>query len=131
MEEIIIGMDFGTTNTSIAFMKYNNDWTSFTPECFDLDRGEVIRSAITYRDEEIFWIGKDALNYSYDYPMGFIDSLKRQVINNTLRDKAFGNKTELDIMSDFLSWVIKEIEPQIPYGTKVGGVAIGLSLIHI
>lgn len=128
MEEIIIGMDFGTTNTSIAFMKYNNDWTSFTPECFDLDRGEVIRSAITYRDEEIFWIGKDALNYSYDYPMGFIDSLKRQVINNTLRDKAFGNKTELDIMSDFLSWVIKEIEPQIPYGTKVGGVAIGIPI---
>lgn len=54
MDNITIGIDFGTTNTSVAYMKYNNAWSIFSPECFDLDRSNTIRSSITYKDENNF-----------------------------------------------------------------------------
>lgn len=126
MENIIIGMDFGTTNTSVAYMKYNNISSSFIPECFNIDNRNMIRSSITYKDENRFWIGEDALKHSYEYPNRYIDSLKRQVIQDTLRDKSFGNKTEVDILSDFFSEIMKKIELQIPYESIIDGVAIGI-----
>lgn len=128
MDNITIGIDFGTTNTSVAYMKYNNAWSIFSPECFDLDRSNTIRSSITYKDENNFWIGQDALKHSYLYPDRFIDSLKRQVVNDTLRNKEFGNKTELDILSDFFSEIMKRVEFQIPYGSVIDGVAIGVPI---
>ena len=126
MEKITIGMDFGTTNTSVAYMKYNNVHSDFIPETFDLDRSDIIRSSITYKDENKFWIGKDALNYSYKYPNGYIDSLKRHVIHDTLKNRNFRNKTEIDILSDFFSTIMKRIELQIPYGTMVDRLAVGI-----
>ena len=126
MDGITIGIDFGTTNTSVAFMKYNNIFSTFAPECFDLDGRRTIRSSITYRDENRFWIGEDALNHSYKYPHRYIDSLKRQVIRDTLKNKSFKGKRELDILSDFFSEIMKKIQLQIPYGSAVDGVAIGI-----
>lgn len=128
MENITIGIDFGTSNTSIAFMKYNNTWGNYHPECFNLDRRDTIRSLITYKDEDNFWIGSDALIHSYEYPEGFIESLKRQVVNDTLKDKEIYGKSEIDIISDFFMEVIKKIGPEIPYGTKINGVCIGIPI---
>ena len=62
--EYYIRHDFGTTNTSIAYMKYNNICSDFVPEVFDLGRSDTIMSSITYKDENRFWVGKDAVNYS-------------------------------------------------------------------
>lgn len=126
MQDIIIGIDFGTTNTSVSYMKYNNQWSQFTPECFDLDRSSTIRTLVTYGDGDHFWIGNDALKYSAEYPENFIDSLKKRVINDTLKILNIQRKTDLDIISDFFSEILKRIEPQIISGAKIKGVAIGI-----
>ncbi len=128
MDNIKIGIDFGTTNTSVAYMKYNNIFSNFSPECFDLDNGATLRSAITYRDENNFWIGDDALQHSYKYPNRYIDSLKRQVVNDTLKHRCFGSKMESDILADFFSSVMDRLKLQIPYGCVVDGVAIGVPI---
>ncbi|WP_352419788.1 Hsp70 family protein [Proteiniborus sp.] len=128
MKNITIGIDFGTTNTSVAYMKYNNIWSVFSPECFDLDRNDTIRTNITYKDETNYWIGEDALIHSYEYPDGFVNSLKRQIVSDTLKNAGIKNKSDLDIVSDFLSAIMKKIEPQIPYKTQVGGVAVGVPI---
>lgn len=128
MDNIKIGIDFGTTNTSVAYMKYNNISSIFSPECFELDNGVIMRSAITYMDDNNFWIGDDALRNSYKYPNQYIDSLKRQVVNDTLKHKCFGSKVESDILADFFSSVMDRIKLQIPYGCVVDGVAIGVPI---
>lgn len=126
MDFITIGMDFGTTNTSIAYMKYNNIYSMYTPECFVLDRKPNIRSAITYKNKNHFWIGEEAIDNSYMFPNRYIDSLKRQIVNDTLISMEFDDKKELDIVADFFSSIFKLIEHQMPYDTAIEGIAIGI-----
>ena len=71
------------------------------------------------------WV-KTPLIILYKYPDRYISSLKRQVIHDTLKDKCFGNKTELDILADFFSEIMKRIKLQIPHNSIIDGLAIGI-----
>lgn len=128
MDEITIGIDFGTTNTSVAYMKYNNQNDNYSPACFNLGKEDTIRTLITYKDENNFWVGDEALMHSYEYPRNFISSLKRKIVNDTLKDSIGLNKSESDIISDFLSNVLNRIDRQLPLNSRVGGVAIGIPI---
>lgn len=128
MNKIMIGIDFGTTNTSIAYMKYDNIWENYRQENFLFKSKSIIKTLITYKDEETFWIGDDALARSYRQPEGFIKSIKRKIIEDEkIYIKSVG-KNEVDIIADILFKLKSDIEIQLPLNTEIGGVVMGIPI---
>ena len=98
----MIGIDFGTTNTSIAYMKYDSNWDNYRQENFLFKSKSTIKTLITYKDEDTYWIGDDALARSYRQPKGFVKSIKRRIIEDEKIYVPYVDKTEVDIVADIL-----------------------------
>lgn len=128
MDKIMIGIDFGTTNTSIAYMKYDSNWDNYRQENFLFKSKSTIKTLITYKDEDTYWIGDDALARSYRQPKGFVKSIKRRIIEDEKIYVPYVDKTEVDIVADILSKLKESIEPQLPLDTEIGGVVVGIPI---
>jgi molecular chaperone DnaK (HSP70) len=126
MNKIAIGIDFGTTNTSIAYMSYNNNNNETYPDCFQIKGRKYAKTLLTYINPDNYYIDEEALNHSYQYPKGFIRSIKRKIandINFTIFDKSSD-----DIISDYLKVLYKKIEPQLPLESSINRVIMGVPI---
>lgn len=128
MDEIMIGIDFGTTNTSIAYMRYDRHWEKYKQENFLFRSKSIVKSLITYKDDDTYWIGDDALARSYRQPQGFVKSIKRKIIEEEKINLSSVDKNEIDIIADILSKLREDIYPQLPLNTEIKGVVMGVPI---
>ena len=67
MSKFYIGIDFGTTNTSVAYMAYRSSINGYVPENFNLfSSGYTCKTVIGYYNEKDYCIGDIAVRNSTD-----------------------------------------------------------------
>lgn len=128
MSKFMVGVDFGTTNTSITYMLYNNFEDKFYSECFKFKGNDYIKSLITYKDNENYWVGDDALQYKIKYPNRFVKSIKRKLIENEKLNINSLNKNQGNIIADILKYLKNQITKQLPLDTDIEGVIMGVPI---
>lgn len=118
---IIIGIDFGTTNTSISQMDYYNG--VLMPICLKFEGGNsYIKTLITYISNENYYIGKEARNIQGDN----LKSIKRKIVNNEELGFTKYHKNEEDVIGDFLKGIIDNVKLQ--FRSYIQGVVFGVPI---
>lgn len=128
MGKFMVGIDFGTTNISIAYMTYNNIENKYFPDCFKFKGNDYIKSVITYMNDDTYWIGDTAEQYRSKYPQGFIKSIKRKLIERERLDIKNADKNYCNVISDILKNLNNQVTRQLPVNAKIDGVVIGIPI---
>lgn len=128
MSKFMIGLDFGTTNTSISYMTYNNIENKYFPECFKFKGNDYIKSVITYMNDTTYWIGDAADQYKIKYPNGFIKSIKRKLIEKDKLNFKNIDKNYCNIITDIIKQLRTQIIRQLPLNSEIEGVVMGIPI---
>jgi len=129
MSKFYVGIDFGTTNTSIAYMAYRSSINDYVPENFNLfSSGYTCKTVIGYYNEKDYCIGDIAVRNSTDKCKdNFIKSIKRHIIEGNKIELSV-QKTYKDIVADYLRAIKEEISRKIPVGKTIDGVVMGVPI---
>ena len=105
-----VAIDFGTTNSCVAFPEEDETFT------FKFDGEEILKSIVYFEDKKNFLIGTEAFNYYKKNPMLGVKSIKtflgkdQRFILVDSKKKDFFIKTADEIIRIFMNEIIKKIQ---------------------
>lgn len=125
------GIDFGTTNSSIALVMQDTDDSKYT-KVFEVDRFEapfeIIRSVVGYKDNEVF-VGERGLSYLIGVEDNPIKRVK-MILLNAEKDEFVTSINGKDIYcSDVMAEILKEMKRAADTqnkGCTIDGVVMGV-----
>lgn len=125
------GIDFGTTNSSIALVMQDTNDSKYT-KVFEVDRYEapfeIVRSVVGYKDNEVF-VGERGLSYLNGVEDNPIKRVK-MILLNAEKDEFVTTINGKDIYcSDVMAEILKEMKKAADTqnkGCNIDGVVMGV-----
>lgn len=113
-----IGIDFGTTNTTVSYVDANG-------EARPVLSGKIPSALYFYPEGDTIFYGEDAMTYGKDFPDGvLIKNLKRDMRERAVRNLNGNRWTYADLIGNFFKYLKTETESQVFKGEEITDVCI-------